>query len=76
MDAPDRRWLGFVQYVSEHVLYRGRIFDGPVWDVPGANPPRTDVWPSFPIRYATRRADLAEAWGRGSEKNSRYARFD
>jgi hypothetical protein len=59
VDAPDRRWLGFVQYVSEHVLYRGRIFDGPVGDVPGANPPRTDIWPSFPIRYATRRADLA-----------------
>jgi hypothetical protein len=59
MAAPDREWLGFTQRVSERILSTGRIFDGPVWDVPGAIPARTDVWPSFAIRYATRRQDLA-----------------
>lgn len=57
--APDREWLGFTQYVSERVLSTGRIFDGPIWEVPGEIPPRTEVWPSFPIRYATRRDDIA-----------------
>ncbi|HTI49822.1 MAG TPA: CvpA family protein [Planctomycetaceae bacterium] len=56
ISAPDRQWLGFTQHVSEHVLSAGRIFDGPVWDVPGAE---QKVWPSFAIRYATRREGLA-----------------
>lgn len=59
MAAPDREWLGFTQRVSERVLANGRIFDGPVWEVPGSSPPKNEVWPSFAIRYATRRQDLA-----------------
>jgi len=54
--APDRQWLGFNQWVSEHVLWNGRIFDGPQAEVEGT---RQTVWPSFPIRYATRRASYA-----------------
>jgi hypothetical protein len=56
--APDRQWLGFVQHVSERVLRADRIFDGPI-----ATFPETDqrVWPSFPIRYATRRDELGTA---------------
>jgi hypothetical protein len=54
--APDLQWLGFTQYVSEHILRRGRsgpIFDGPTFEVyAGAG---AKVWPSFPLRYATRR---------------------
>jgi len=56
--APDRQWLGFAQYVSEGPFVRqgqGRIFDGPRFtagDVSG-------VWPSFPIRYASRRSQAA-----------------
>lgn len=59
MAAPDREWLGFTQRISERILHNGRVFDGPVWDVPGANPPKKDIWPSFAIRYATRREELA-----------------
>ena len=55
--APDRQWLGFTQYVSENVLTTGRIFDGPKVAMPEDAEKR--VWPSFPIRYATRRMDLA-----------------
>lgn len=60
--APDRQWLGFTQYVSETIFATGttpNIFDGPVADFieqEGA----TTVWPSFPIRYATRRQVFAE----------------
>lgn len=56
--APDFQWLGFTQHVSERVFSQsggGRIFDGPRFragDIEG-------VWPSFPIRYATRRQMLA-----------------
>ncbi|MSR60522.1 MAG: CvpA family protein [Planctomycetaceae bacterium] len=61
-DAPDRRWLGFVQHVSERVLPSNRIFDGTVYkDVPGTD---QQVWPSFAIRYATRRQDLESGAGR------------
>lgn len=61
-DAPDRRWLGFVQFVSENVLRSNRIFDGTVYkDVPGTT---QQIWPSFPIRYATRREDIASGGGR------------
>jgi hypothetical protein len=50
--APDRQWLGFTQHVSEKILATGRIFDGPYFAAP-----ETDqrIWPSFPIRYASRR---------------------
>ncbi|MEX1229042.1 MAG: CvpA family protein [Planctomycetaceae bacterium] len=58
--APDRQWLGFVQYVSETSFRRGddglHIFDGFRFSVPGQE---TTVWPSFPIRYAYRRQMIA-----------------
>ncbi len=60
MTAPDRQWLGFVQYVSEKSFRRGkypRIFDGPQWTLPQHD---VRVWPSFPIRYATRRQQYQE----------------
>ncbi len=55
LTAPDRQWLGFTQYVSERVFPGARIFDGPRFTV--GNYPN-DTWPSFPIRYATRREML------------------
>ena len=80
--APDRQWLGFVQYVSEKPLarmvryksgnkdvYLARAFDGR-YEVVGdpAHPYRVRnhtgneveqvIWPSFPIRYASRRDQL------------------
>lgn len=59
--APDRQWLGFTQYVSENALASGRIFDGPVSDFidDNADDNRNTVWPSFPIRYASRREQFA-----------------
>jgi hypothetical protein len=54
--APDRQWLGFTQHVSEKVLRWKRIFDGPKFQMPGTD---QKIWPSFPIRYATRRQDYA-----------------
>jgi hypothetical protein len=53
--APDRQWLGFVQYVSEKSFCGSdqRIFDGPRYPVPQHD---NQVWPSFIIRYATRRS--------------------
>jgi len=62
--APDRQWLGFTQFVSENSLARSggpRIFDGPMADFvddPAATA-RNTVWPSFPLRYATRRRMFA-----------------
>ena len=57
--APDRQWLGFTQHVSEKVLRSGRVFDGytPNYEMPGTD---QKYWPSFPIRYATRRQDYAK----------------
>jgi hypothetical protein len=56
--APDRQWLGFVHYVSEKNLQQRsrRRFDGPSFQVGTAT---NTVWPSFPIRYATRRDSTA-----------------
>ncbi len=54
--APDRQWLGFVQHISENVLATGRIFDGSQAKVPETT---QTVWPSFAIRYATKRQDYA-----------------
>jgi hypothetical protein len=54
--APDRQWLGFTQHVSEKILVTGAVFDGPRYPRPETT---QDIWPSFPIRYATRRQDLA-----------------
>ncbi|MGQ0635730.1 MAG: CvpA family protein [Planctomycetaceae bacterium] len=68
MRAPDREWLGLVQHISERVLRTGRTFDGGIPpDLAGSDPshwPQTS-WPAYPIRYATRREDLAS--GRGSQ---------
>ena len=55
MAAPDRQWLGFVQYVSRRSLPRGRVFDGPRFP---AGDYTADYWPSFPIRYASRREQI------------------
>lgn len=59
--APDRQWLGFTQYISENVFSSGRTFDGPVSDFidDNSNEDRNTVWPSFPIRYASRREQFA-----------------
>lgn len=59
--APDRQWLGFTQYASENVFAAGRIFDGPVSDFIDDNSDdnRNTIWPSFPIRYASRREQFA-----------------
>jgi hypothetical protein len=59
--APDRQWLGFVQYVSRKSLPRGRAFDGPRFSAgdyqdTAATP---QYWPSFPIRYASRREQIS-----------------
>ncbi|MCA9015879.1 MAG: CvpA family protein [Planctomycetaceae bacterium] len=59
--APDRQWLGFTQYVSEKSMRQGaiaHIFDGPEYTFPQQ---QNSVWPSFPIRYATRRGEGAVA---------------
>jgi hypothetical protein len=70
--APDRQWLAFTQYVSEKSLARYDLgvqvsgllttphsFDGR-YEVVGdaASPYANNTWSSFPIRYATRRAQL------------------
>lgn len=66
--APDRQWLGFVQYVTEkpyaRIMFQDRdtkqliphAFDGRyelLGDKASAYP--NTIWPSFPIRYAARR---------------------
>lgn len=59
--APDRQWLGFTQWVSERTLKwggYGKVFDGPRSQRPMGTPPN-QVWPSFVIRYASRRQALA-----------------
>ncbi len=71
--APDRQWLGFVQYVSEHPLAKpifkdrfdnkdiiiNHVFDGKYEKVGDMNKPYpVNVWPSFPIRYAARREQI------------------
>ena len=63
MTAPDRQWLGFTQYVSERVFKSGRIFDGPRITVGDYE---KKIWPSFPIRYASRRELLAAGESRRS----------
>lgn len=51
--APDRQWLGFTQYVSMHSLAKSnpQVFDGPTTTIGDFS----GMWPSFPIKYATRR---------------------
>lgn len=58
MAAPDRQWLGFTQYVSERVFFNDHVFDG-ARQAPGTAAIKT--WSSFPIRYATRRDQYAQA---------------
>ncbi len=70
--SPDRQWLAFTQYVSEKSLARFDLgaqvsgltttphsFDGR-YEVVGdpQSPYANSLWSSFPIRYATRRAQL------------------
>lgn len=59
MAAPDRQWLGFTQYVSEKAFHRpnDRVFDGPRFQFEVATYEQ-QRWPSFPIRYASRREQL------------------
>lgn len=66
--APDRQWLGFTQWVSEHTLKwggAGKIFDGPRPEprLGGSQGAENRVWPSFVIRYATRRRLYAMGGG-------------
>ncbi|HXY33915.1 MAG TPA: CvpA family protein [Planctomycetaceae bacterium] len=61
--APDREWLGFVQYVSEKSMRSSedeRIFDGAELDLPGHD---NRIWPTYIIRYASRREGYAVATG-------------
>lgn len=64
--APDRQWLGFTQYVSEHVMRSGSngpIFDGATFDRILDDPSTRQIWSSFPIRYAQRRESYANSTG-------------
>ena len=64
--APDRQWLGFTQYVSEHVLRSGSngpIFDGATFNRITEDPSTLQTWSSFPIRYAPRREQYASSTG-------------
>lgn len=71
--APDRQWLGFVQYVTEKPYSKiigqdpdtkqlvVHAFDGKyerLGDKTAAYP--NTIWPSFPIRYAMRREKLED----------------
>lgn len=55
--APDRQWLGYTQWASERIFSQGRIFDGPRFEAPES---KQVIWPTFPIRYASRRELLAK----------------
>jgi hypothetical protein len=71
--APDRQWLGFTQYVTEKAFARYDVapqtgapvgtphaFDGQYMAVGDAAKPYPNlIWASFPIRYATRRAQFS-----------------
>lgn len=59
--APDRQWLGFTQRVSLHALNRGRPFDGPLYVMGDYHGEKGEplLWPSFPMRYAFRREQIA-----------------
>lgn len=56
MSAPDRQWLGFVQYVTEKSFRNGangKIFDGSTAIMTDQ---QEKILPTFIIRYATRRS--------------------
>ncbi len=72
MAAPDRQWLGFTQYVTEHAFGRQDLaflmgapagtphaFDAPYHQIGEGSSITNTVWPSFPIRYAMRREQFA-----------------
>jgi hypothetical protein len=62
--APDREWLGFVQYVSEKSMQSsesGRIFDGFEYKINGHE--SNLIWPTYIMRYASRREAYAAATG-------------
>lgn len=64
--APDRQWLGFTQYLSEHVMRSGSngpIFDGATFPRITEDPSTMQIWSSFPIRYAQRREQYASSAG-------------
>jgi hypothetical protein len=56
--SPDYHWLAFTQFVSRKGLRRGEnyIFDAPRYKVGDY---QEAEWPSFPLRYAARREQLA-----------------
>jgi len=60
MAAPDRQWLGFVQYMTEKPLSRpgNHIFDGAVVRLSNGD---LKVIPTFAIRYSSRRGQAAGA---------------
>ncbi|MCA9116058.1 MAG: CvpA family protein [Planctomycetaceae bacterium] len=62
--APDRQWLGFTQYASEKIFRQpaDRVFDGPKFEFEVAEY-ELKRWPSFPIRYASRREELGRSGG-------------
>jgi len=63
LTAPDREWLGLVQYISEKSMRSSedhRIFDGASFEVAEH---QNQVWPTYIIRYATRRDLYAAANG-------------
>jgi hypothetical protein len=63
MTAPDREWLGLVQYISEKSMHSSdddRIFDGAQFPVDNHE---NHVWPTYIIRYASRRDLYAAANG-------------
>ena len=78
--APDRQWLGFVQYVTEKPFAKiigqdpdtkqliAHAFDGRyqlLGDKTAAYP--NTIWPSFPIRYAMRRERIENNQGGGGD---------
>lgn len=67
LTAPDREWLGFTQYVSEKSLRSGspgRVFDAAEMKLGETGPAKTLA--TFPIRYATRREQIAAGLGSGA----------
>jgi hypothetical protein len=61
MLAPDRDWLGFVQYVSERSMpssEEDRVFDGSQFRLAYHE---NQIWPTFIIRYASRRENFGTA---------------
>lgn len=90
MAAPDRQWLGFTQYVTEYpyasyirtndgqfvpYAFDGRYLALPDDRTPAAQRYKNSIWPSFPMRYAMRRAyaSMGVSAGGGSSAAPRPA---